>query len=244
MLHESEQDPSYRFSTVRLAVSAAEPLPGEIYRRWKERFGCDILDGIGSTEVLHIYASARPGRIKPGSVGEPVSGYELRISSETGADVASGEVGDLWIRGQSTALCYWNQIELTRQRMQGDWFFSGDKFYKDEEGYFWYAGRSDDMFRVSGEWVSPIEVENTLIEHAAVLESAVVPYQDENNITRCMAYVVLKPNVPGHPDLAAELQSFVKTRITGYKVPRRLVFLAELPKTASGKIQRFKLRDR
>lgn len=242
MLQETDRDNSYDLSSVRLAVSAAEPLPAGIYHRWRERFGSEILDGVGSTEALHIYISSRPGQSKPGSAGRPVAGYHLRITGEQGDLVPQGEVGDLWVKGDSIAPGYWNRPELSRQRMQGEWFFTGDKFFQDADGYLWYAGRADDMFRVSGQWVSPIEVENTLIEHPAVLESAVVPYQDENRLLKPKAYVVLKPGQTEGEELARELQAFVKARISPYKYPRRIEFTASLPKTSTGKIQRFQLR--
>ena len=242
MLHESETRPP-DLSSVRLAISAAEPLPAEIYRRWRERFGCDILDGIGSTEVLHIYASSRPNAIKPGSTGLPVPGYEIRITDETGKEVAPGQAGDMWVRGASIASCYWNRPELTRERMCDGWFFTGDKYFADEDGYLWYAGRSDDMFRVLGEWVSPIELEGALIEHPAVLECAVVAYKDDDRLLKPKACVVLKKPEDASDALAAELQQFVRRRIASFKYPRRIEFLEELPKTPTGKIQRYKLRD-
>lgn len=244
MLQEADQARSIDLSSVRLAVSAAEPLPAEIYRRWKERFGIEILDGIGSTEVLHIYLSARAGNVKPGSTGQPVPGYDIRIVDRTGQDVPRGTIGDLMVRGDSTAPCYWNRPELTADRMQGDWFFTGDKYLVDEDGFYWYAGRSDDMFRVSGQWVSPIEVEAALAEHAAVLEAAVVAYDETTGLHTPKAFVVLKDGRSGSPELIHELQDFVKQRITPYKYPRRVEFLAELPKSAAGKILRYKLRER
>ena len=173
---------------------------------------------------------------------EAVQGYDIRLTGDEGRSVAPGQIGDLWVRGASIAQSYWNRPELTAARMRDGWFFSGDKYIQDEDGYFWYAGRSDDMFRVSGEWVSPIEVEGALVEHPAVLESAVVPYKDENELWKPKAYVVLKPGYRPGAELAAELQDFVKRRIARYKYPRRIEFLAELPKTATGKIQRFRLR--
>jgi benzoate-CoA ligase family protein len=243
MLQETDQPQSYDLSSVRLAASAAEPLPAEIYRRWKERFGIEILDGIGSTEVLHIYLSARAGEARAGSTGQPVPGYQLRIVDHTGQEVPPGAIGDLLVSGESTALCYWNRQQLSTERMQGPWFHSGDKYSVDEDGYYWYAGRSDDMFRVSGQWVSPIEVESSLIEHAAVLEAAVVPYEEANGLHSTKAFVVLKHGLVESPELTHELQDFVKQRITPYKCPRRIEFLAELPKSAAGKVLRYKLRE-
>ncbi len=242
MLQETDGPDAYDLSSVRLAVSAAEPLPAEIFRRWKERFGVEILDGLGSTEALHIYLSARTGKVKPGSTGQPVPGYQLRIVDETGRDAPQGSIGDLLVRGASTAACYWKRPELSAERMQGEWFHSGDKYFLDEDGYYWYAGRSDDMFRVSGQWVSPIEVESALIEHNAVLEAAVVPYLEANGLHTTKAFVVLKHDLAGSAEIIQELQTFVKQRITPYKYPRRIEFLAELPKSAAGKVLRYKLR--
>jgi benzoate-CoA ligase len=243
MLQETDRPHSYDLSSIRLAASAAEPLPAEIFRRWKERFGIEILDGIGSTEALHIYLSARPGEVRAGSTGQPVPGYQLRIVDHKGEELPRGAIGDLLVSGESTALCYWNRRQLSAQRIQGRWFHSGDKYSVDEDGYYWYAGRSDDMFRVSGQWVSPIEVESSLIEHAAVLEAAVVPYQEASGLHSTKAFVVLKQGMLGSPELIQELQSFVKQRITPYKYPRRIEFLHELPKSAAGKVLRYKLRE-
>jgi benzoate-CoA ligase len=242
MLQQAE-GAAYDLSSVRLAVSAAEPLPAEIFRRWKERFGTEILDGIGSTEVLHIYISASAGRVKPGSSGQPVPGYDIRIIDSDGADLPAGGIGDLWVRGPSTALGYWNRSRLTRDRMRGEWFVTGDKYRKDDEGYYWYAGRADDMFRVSGQWVSPTEVEAALIEHASVLEAAVVAYEEESGLFTPKAFVVLKESGAGSAELSRELQEFVKQRIAPYKYPRRIEFVPELPKSAAGKVLRYKLRE-
>jgi benzoate-CoA ligase len=241
MLQEAERTP-YDLSSVRLAVSAAEPLPAEIYRRWKERFGIEILDGLGSTEVLHTYISASAGCVKPGSSGQPVPGYEVRIVGSDGLDAPAGVMGDLWVRGPSTALAYWNHSQLTRNRMRGEWFVTGDKYRRDEEGFYWYEGRSDDMFRVSGQWVSPTEVEGALMEHSSVLEAAVVAFEEETELYTPKAFVVLKDGVAASSELVRELQEFVKQRITPYKYPRRIEFLSELPKSAAGKVLRSKLR--
>ncbi len=243
MLAATDRDNPYDLASVRHCVSAAEPLPPAIFQRWQERFGLEILDAIGSTEVLHMYASARPDRIKPGSTGHPVPGYKVRISDENGNDVPAGQIGDLWVAGQSTSPYYWNRPELSRERWKDGWFLSGDKYYRDEEDFLFYAGRSDDMFKVSGQWVSPIEVENCLVEHEAVLESAVVPWEDGDRLFKPEAYVVLKANVTGDNQLVHELKDFVKMRLTPYKYPRRIHFVTDLPKTAAGKIQRFKLRE-
>ena len=242
MLQEAERT-EYTLSSVRLAASAAEPLPAEIFRRWKERFGVEILDGIGSTEVLHIYLSARVGQVRAGSTGQAVPGYELALVDHAGHPAPPGVIGDLLVAGPSTAPCYWNRPDLSQDRMRGRWFFTGDKYQVDEDGYYWYAGRSDDMFRVSGQWVSPIEVECTLIEHSCVLEAAVIAFEEETGLHTPKAFVVLREGLTGSAELAKGLQDFVKQRITPYKYPRRIEFLAELAKTAAGKLLRYKLRE-
>jgi benzoate-CoA ligase len=203
----------------------------------------EILDGIGSTEALHIYLSARPGRVRPGSTGTAVPGYKLRIVDLDDRDVPPGSIGDLLVTGDSIAPGYWNRRQLTAQRMRGKWFSTGDKYWKDDDGYYWYAGRSDDMFRVSGQWVSPAEVESALIEHECILEAAVVAYREETDLYTPKAFIVLREGIAATPDLARELQEFVKRRITPYKYPRHIGFLNDLPKTAAGKLQRYKLRD-
>jgi benzoate-CoA ligase len=243
MLQQTEQE-ACDLTSIRLAASAAEPLPADIYRRWRDRFGFEILDGIGSTEMLHIYLSARPGRVRPGSTGEAVPGYELALVDHAGQQVPSGAIGDLMVAGPSVAQCYWNRRALTQDRIRGRWFFTGDKYSVDEDGYFWYAGRSDDMFRVSGQWVSPIEVEATLIEHPCVLEAAVIAFEEETGLHTPQAFIVLKNGHAESKELVRELQEFVKQRITPYKYPRRIEFLDELPKTAAGKVLRYKLRER
>jgi benzoate-CoA ligase len=242
LLQETDRENPYDLSSVRLGISAAEPLPAEIVRRLSERFGLEVLDGIGSTEVLHIYIANRPGCVRPGSSGLPVPGYELRITDETGRVLGAGETGDLWVRGDSNATHYWNRPQLTAHRMRDGWFLSGDKYRTDTDGYYWYAGRADDMFRVSGEWVSPIEVESALIEHPAVLEAAVVARTGENGLPMACAFVKLKQPDRATAALAGELGEFVRGRLAGYKRPRRIEFLEELPKTATGKVQRYKLR--
>lgn len=243
MLEEAERGGSYDLGSVRLAVSAAEPLPAQIFRRWKECFGVEILDGIGSTEVLHIYLSARAGQVRPGSTGQPVPGYEIALVDDSGQQVPTGAIGDLMVAGPSTAQRYWNRQDLTQTRIRGRWFFTGDKYTVDENGYYWYAGRVDDMFRVSGQWVSPIEIECALIEHPCVLEAAVVPFEEEMGIDTPKAFVVLAQGYVGGAELTKELQDFVKQRIMPHKYPRHIEFLPELPKTAAGKILRYKLRE-
>jgi benzoate-CoA ligase len=242
MLQEAEKE-SYGWDSFRLAVSAAEPLPAEIYRRFRVKFGVEILDGIGSTEVLHIYLSARPGNVKPGSTGTAVPGYELRLLDSEEREVEPGAIGDLVVAGESIATCYWNRRRLTAERMRGKWFSTGDKYSIDAQGHYWFAGRSDDMFRVSGQWVSPAEVESALIEHNSVLEAAVVAYRESTELHTSKAFVVLREGITATPDLARELQEFVKQRITPYKYPRHIQFIDKLPKTAAGKVLRYKLRD-
>ncbi|MBB6559838.1 benzoate-CoA ligase [Acidovorax soli] len=233
--------PAREAVALRMCSSAGEALPGEIAQRFKERFGCEIIDGIGSTEMLHIFISNRPGDVRYGTTGKPVEGYEVELRGEDGRPVADGEVGDLYIRGPSAALMYWANREKSRETFQGGWTKSGDKYTRDTEGYYTYAGRSDDMLKVSGIYVSPFEVEATLMQHPAVLESAVIGVQDGEGLTKTKAYVVLKP---GQQADAQALQAFVKERLAAYKYPRFIEFIEELPKTATGKIQRFRLREK
>jgi benzoate-CoA ligase len=238
-------DGAHRFdlSSVRFGVSAGEALPADIYRRWKEAFGFDIIDGIGSTEAAHMFISNTPGDIRPGSSGKVVSGYDARIVDAAGDPVPTGETGRLQIAGDSVAAGYWNRHEKTKATFLGAWLDTGDTYRMDEDGYYWYAGRSDDMLKVGGQWVSPVEVENTLVAHEAVLEAACIGVPDDAGLTKPVAYVVLRRGHAGSDDLARELQDFVKARIAQYKYPRAVLFIEELPKTATGKIQRFKLRE-
>jgi benzoate-CoA ligase len=229
-------------SSLRLCVSAGEPLPAELYHRWRRRFGIEILDGIGSTEALHIFLSNRSGAVKPGSTGTVVPGYDARITNDEGDPVAAGEIGNLFVKGESTFAGYWNQHARTRATIQGDWIATGDKYYQDADGYFWYCGRADDMLKAGGMWVSPIEVEATLIEHGAVLEAAVVGVEDRDGLVKPKAFVVLATGRTASTELEEDLRAFVKQRIASYKCPRWFEFVEELPKTATGKIQRFKLR--
>lgn len=243
MLEAAGQETACDLRSIRLGISAAEPLPAEIFRRWKQRFGIEILDGIGSTEVLHIYLSARAGQVRPGSTGQAVPGYEVALVDDAGHSVAPGVVGDLMVAGPSIAQCYWNRRALSAERIRGRWFFTGDKYTVDQDGYYWYAGRSDDMFKVSGQWVSPIEVECTLVEHPGVLEAAVIAFEESTGLHTPMAFVVPRDGYARTPEMARELQDFVRQRITPYKYPRHIQFLAELPKTAAGKVLRYKLRE-
>ncbi|MBK4738499.1 benzoate-CoA ligase family protein [Noviherbaspirillum pedocola] len=234
--------PARADTALRICASAGEMLPREVGERFKSHFGADILDGIGSTEMLHIFLSNRSGDIRYGTTGRPVEGYDVALRDEEGKTVPTGEVGDLYIRGPSAALMYWTNREKSQATFQGEWLKSGDKYLKDRDGYYTYAGRSDDMLKVSGQYVSPVEVESALVEHPAVLECAVVGRPDADGLVKTMAYVVLRNNQQGDDELRAELKSFVKSRLTPHKYPREFVFVPDLPKTATGKIQRFKLR--
>ena len=226
---------------LRMCSSAGEALPSEIGQRFERHFGAPIVDGIGSTEMLHIFLSNRPGDVRYGTTGKPVEGYEIELRGEDGRPVADGEVGDLFIRGPSAALMYWRNRDKTRETFQGGWTRSGDKYVRDADGYYTYSGRSDDMLKVSGIWVSPFEVEATLMQHPAVLECAVIGTEDAEGLTKTKAFVVVKP---GAAVGDAELKAFVKEKLAAYKYPRSIEFVDELPKTATGKIQRYRLRDR
>lgn len=243
MLALPDAEKRFDFSSVRICVSAGESLPADILRRWQEKFHVDILDGIGSTEILHIFISNRAGEIRPGSTGKLVPGYEALITDESGHAVARGEIGNLLIRGDSTTAYYWNKHEKTKDTINGHWIHTGDKYYQDADGYYWYCGRSDDMLKVGGQWVSPVEVEAALISHPAVLECAVVGDTDADELIKPRAYIVLNQGYEASPALAGELKAFVKERLAAFKYPRWIDFVAELPKTATGKIQRFKLRE-
>ncbi len=229
--------------SLRICTSAGEALPANLGERWTERTGTEILDGIGSTEMLHIFISNRPGEVRYGTTGKPVPGYDVRLLDDHGNLIDKpGVLGELQINGPTSAIMYWNQREKTKSTFQGPWTRSGDKYSFDEEGYYTYGGRSDDMLKVGGIYVSPVEVEAALVAHAAVLEAAVVGAADEENLVKPKAYVVLKPGQVADEKLKAALQKHVKDRLAPYKYPRWIEFVAELPKTATGKIQRFKLR--
>ena len=228
--------------SLRLCSSAGEALPRDIGERWTSHFGCEIIDGIGSTEMLHIFLSNRPGDVRYGTTGQAVPGYEVQLRDEDGSVVTGhNQIGDLYIHGPSAALMYWNNRTKSRDTFQGGWTKSGDKYTRDPDGYYTYAGRNDDMLKVSGIYVSPFEVEATLVQHPAVLEAAVIGKNDDEGLTKTKAFVVLKS---GQKATEAELQAFVKEKLAPYKYPRFIEFVAELPKTATGKIQRFKLRER
>ncbi len=236
----SPQLPAREAVALRLVSSAGEALPADLGERFKRHFGVDIVDGIGSTEMLHIFLSNRPERVRYGSTGWPVEGYRVELRGDDGQPVPDGEPGDLYIQGPSAALMYWGNRAKTRDTFQGDWTKSGDKYLHNSDGSYTYGGRSDDMLKVSGIYVSPFEVEATLVQHPAVLEAAVIGKQDAEGLTKTKAFVVFRPGASATED---ELKTFVKERLAPYKYPRFIEVLDELPKTATGKIQRFKLRE-
>jgi len=226
------------FRTVRLAVSAGEPLPEPLYTRWKAMTGVEVLDGLGSTEVGYIFCSNLPGTVRPGSSGRMLGDHQARIVDEAGCDVPDGVAGELWVACASTALHYWNQRERTKHTFVGEWLRMGDRYVRDHDGYLWYQGRIDDVFKVNGQWVSPLEVESCLLSHPSVLECAVVAFTDRDGLVKPKAFVVPRADVP-----ASELQALVREHLQPHTYPRVIEFVDELPKTASGKIQRFALRS-
>ncbi len=226
-------------SSLRLATSAGEALPVELHTRWKEMFGVELLDGLGTAEMWHIFISNRPGKVRPGTMGNAVPGFDIRVCDDDGNELPNGDVGWLWVRGNSRAIGYWQQMEKTKEAFRGEWYVSGDMISCDDEGYYTYCGRADDMLKVSGKWLSPQEVENCLMEHAAVTEVAVVGVVDENGLTKPHAFVIAREQTP---ELAQQLQDYVKQRLEPYKYPRRVVFMEELPRTHLGKIDRGRLR--
>ena len=232
----------YDISSLRLCISALEPLSKEVYFEWEKRFGQQILDGIGSTELMHIFISNRPGDVKPGSSGKIVPGYYAKIVDDNGVEVPDGEVGNLWVKGESMAAFYYGQHDKTKSVMLGEWFNTKDRYYRDAEGYYYYYGRGDDMLKVGARQISPMEVEDILREHPAVSEVAVIAKEDENGVVKPKAYVVLKAGYEPSEEMAKEIQSYAKKSIAAYKYPAWVEFINELPKTATGKLQRYKLR--
>jgi benzoate-CoA ligase family protein len=243
ILAHLENHPDERLENLRLCVSAGEALPAALGERWRTRFGLEILDGIGSTESLHIFISNRPDDVRHGTSGKPVAGYGVTLRDDHGAEVTSDHIGDLWCRGPSIALGYWNNPAATNWTFIDGWLRTGDKYSRNADGYYHYAGRADDMLKVAGVWVSPHEVESALIAHPAVLEAAVVAHRDGDGLVKPKAFVVLKDAASASPALAATLIQFVKGRIAPYKHPHWIEFRADLPKTATGKIRRNVLRD-
>ena len=229
---------------LRACVSSAEILSPEIYRRFKEQFGVEILEGTGSTEICHIFLSNRFGEVKPGSTGKPVPGYQMRLLDDDGNPVAPNQIGNLQVSGGSIASVYWNQREETRRNMLGEWFVTGDRYLVDEEGFYSFRGRSDDMLRVGGKWLAPQEVENTINRHEAVAESAVVGYQDQDDLIKPYAFIVLNEDTSSSDSLKEDIKAFVRDRIAAYKYPRWIEFADQIPKTSGGKIQRFLLQEK
>jgi len=242
ILNVPDADKRFDTSSLRLAVSAGEALPAELYRRFQERFGVEIIDGIGSTEMVHVFISNRPGEVRPGSSGKVVPGYSARIVDEAGRDVAPGETGSLLVSGGSAAAFYWRKAAATRRTMLGEWLATGDKYRQDSDGYYWYCGRSDDMMKVGAQWVSPVEVEAALMEHPAVLECAVTTVTGGDGIEHPRAFVVLRAGHAATAPTEDELRAFLRERIAHHKVPHSVQFVNELYKTATGKVQRFRLR--
>ena len=241
MLSYPDSGPAISSSRLRLCVSAGEALPKDIGERWKSLFSVDIIDGVGSTELLHIFLSNRPGDVVYGSSGKAVPGYKLRLVNESNEEVENDKIGELLVNASSAANGYWNQRQKSRTTFEGEWTRTGDKYTRDSNGYYYYCGRTDDMFKVSGIWVSPFEVESALISHQAVLEAAVVAFEDDQGLTKPKAFVVLQGG-QSESGLYEELKQLVKDKIGKWKYPRSIEFVQDLPKTATGKIQRFKLR--
>jgi len=228
----------------RLCVSAGEALPEAVGRAWEARFGCEIVDGVGCTEMLHTFLSNRPGRVRYGTSGQPVPGYQVRLVDDAGADVAVGEIGELWVQGPSASGGYWNQRDKSLRTFLGPWTRTGDKYFVDASGDYHYCGRADDMMKVGGNWVSPFEVESILLAHPSVLEAAVVPARNRANLVKPKAFVVLRDGIEPSSRLERELKDFVRSRAALWKYPRWIEFIDELPKTATGKIRRFQLAGR
>jgi len=243
LAHRRDSGREFDLSSVRQAVWAGEALPAALFDRFRQRFGVEILDALGSTETLQMVISNRPGEARPGSSGKIIPGYEARIVDDNGRPVAPGEIGNLLIKGDSTCAGYWNQHDKTKETFEGHWFRTGDKYYQDQDGYFWYAGRADDLFKVNGRWLSPAEVESALVAHPAIQEAAVVDRDDEAGLVKPAAYVVVHSDFTPSRELARDLQGWVAEKLAAYKSPRWVEFLPELPKTATGKLQRFKLRE-
>jgi benzoate-CoA ligase family protein len=230
-------------SSLRHCISAGEPLPKVMFERWLEKFGLEILDSVGSTDVGGMYLSNKPGLIKPGSSGVLLPGFEGRLVDKEGHDVGQGEIGSLWIKSEGTAAYYWNKHQKTKENFWGEWFNTGDEFYRDSDGFYWYVGRADDLLKAGGIWVSPLEVEGVLLEHSAVNQCAVIGAPDAAGLDKPMAFVVLNEGHEASQDLERELRDFVRDRIAHYKCPRWFRFTNELPRTATGKVQRYKLRE-
>jgi benzoate-CoA ligase len=234
-----EQD----LTCLRFSISAGEALPAELYHRWKRTFGVELLDGLGTAEMWHIFITNRPGEVKPGTLGRAVEGFEVKVADEDGRELPVGEVGALWVKGRSRAIGYWQQMEKTAATFRGEWCVTGDLVARDAEGYFTHCGRADEMLKVGGKWVAPQEVESCLLEHPAVRECAVVGARDAAGLVKPRAYVVPKEPAETWPGLDEELKTFVRDRLDPYKSPREVVFVDDLPRTHLGKVDRGKLRS-
>ncbi|MFI5043051.1 MAG: AMP-binding protein, partial [Acidimicrobiales bacterium] len=232
----------YDLSSIRLCISAGEALPVRIWHAWKERTGHEIAEGIGTTENLALYLTNRPGDTRPGSTGKPVAGYEIKVVGEDGQPVAAGETGNLIVRGETAALGYLHQYDKSRRTFLGEWLATGDRFRVDDDGYYWYVGRSDEMLKVGGIWVSPLEIENTLTGHEAVRESAVIGHRDQSDLVKPKAFVVLQPGYAPSEEMSRELIAHCTRELAAFKRPRWIEFVDELPRTATGKLQRSRLR--
>lgn len=241
--HKSDGPHEFDLSCIRYGVSAGEALPAAIYHRFHDRFGVEILDAIGSTEALHMFIANRPGAVRPGSSGQIIPGCEAQIVDDDGHPVRQGEIGNLLIRSDAVCAYYWNQHEKTKAMIRGHWIRTGDKYWQDEDGYYWYAGRADDMLKVSAVWVSPVEIENTMREHPAVLDAAVIGRTNADGLTKPMVFVTMRAGYEPSLQLADELKAFAAQRLSSYKLPEWIEFVDSLPKTATGKLQRFKLRE-
>jgi benzoate-CoA ligase len=235
---------SHDVSSIRFCYSAGEALPVELYRRWKQAFGVEICDGIGSAEMFHIYITNRPDDVKPGSLGRIVEGYDAKIVDADGHQVANGEMGTLKIKGDSAALCYWNAHEKSKETFAGDWCTTGDQFHVDADGYYWYHGRTDDMLKVGGIFVAPAEIENCLLQHRAVLECAVVGHEDGDGLVKPKAFIVVREGQASSDELANDIKEFVKTKLALYKYPRWIEFVDALPKNDRGKVDRKLLKSK
>ena len=233
----------YDIGSLRLCMSAGEPLPSGVWNAWKDASGIEILDTIGCTETYHTFMANRPGEVRPGSSGKPIGGYDVRLVDGQGQDVPAGVVGNLMVRGESTALFYLHQSEKTRHTFRGEWLFTGDQYLQDEDGYYWHQGRSDDMLKVGGLWVSPAEIENVLSAHEAVSECAVVGHYDQAGLLKPKAFVCLHDEVASSDAVLGELVKLCAKSLDAHKRPRWLEFIDELPRTATGKLQRFRLRE-
>ena len=233
----------YDIRSLRLCMSAGEPLPSGVWNAWKDASGIEILDTIGCTETYHTFMANRPGEVRPGSSGKPIGGYDVRLVDDEGQDVSTGVVGNLMVRGESTALFYLHQFEKTRHTFRGEWLFTGDQYLQDEDGYYWHQGRSDDMLKVGGLWVSPAEIENVLSAHEAVSDCAVVGHYDQVGLLKPKAFVCLHDEVASSDEVLGELVKLCAKSLDSHKRPRWLEFIDELPRTATGKLQRFRLRE-